>query len=88
MGPYDPQPMYRISGLTSFGPMPVDFEQLPPGLAGLATDRAITPHDLWHELQNYWPSLREPPYTIPEGWIWSWYEEDEAPVWEIVGVHY
>ena len=88
MGPYDPQPMHRISGIVVLGPMPRELDQVPPRLAGLTAARAINPHDLWHERSNYWPSQREPPYTIPDGWLWSWHEEDDDAVWEIVGVHF
>ena len=78
--------MQRVSGMLVFGPMPVNRDMVPPRLVGLAHERIITPHDLWHELQNYWPSQQEPPYTVPEGWLWCWHEDDDAMVWEIVGL--
>ena len=78
--------MNAITGMLVFGPMPRDRDLVPPRLVGLAHERDITPHDLWHELQNYWPSQQEPPYTIPEGWIWSWRLIDEEMVWEILGL--
>ena len=88
VGPFDPQPMHQIAGILVFGPMPMDRAQVPPRLVGLATERVINAHDLWHELQNYWPSQQDPPYTVPEGWVWCWHEDNEVMVWEILGVHF
>ena len=82
----DLNPMQNITNMLGLGPMPVERDQVPEGLIGLAMERPVNPHNLWHALQMYWPSHIIPLYTIPERWVWSWYAEDDAAVWEIVGL--
>ena len=49
---------------------------------------AMVNSDLWRKLMTYWPNYMYVlhPYTITEGWIWSWQQDPKEDIWEVVGV--
>lgn len=79
-------PLAALTTMLVLGPMPALMEDLPDDLRILADECRVNQATLWELFMFYWPSFREPPYVITEGWIWVWSNEGGVETWEIVGL--
>ena len=87
MSPMVPNPLAYVTNLTSIGPIPEDYEELPLILNELSNERHVNNvGELWHLLMYFWPSCMLPPYPVSESWIWVWYIENGDIVWELASV--
>ena len=82
-----PNPMAFVTCLSSIGPIPEKYNDLPLILNDITFERHVhNIGELWYLLMYFWPSGMLPPYPVSESWIWVWHAEGEAIVWELASV--
>ena len=75
-----------VNQMISMGPMPENPLNIGENVYINKEATKIQNEDLFNKLQFYWPSSINPPYTLPEGCIWSWNDEEDERIWCIVSL--
>ena len=79
-------PIAALTILVELSPMPALLEEVPADLEEIRDERHINQAVIWDITMFLWPSLRVPPYAIPQGWIWVWHREGDHEIWSVLGL--